>query len=122
MFENPNIPQHMQFLGVYWMTNDHGGPRMSMIFYLALRSKENSFALDSLQKVNILKICVTTFGRMATSMVKSNYEYQIFQPNQGCYIVGSYTSTIGIPPPTPPIFPYPSLPPIVKTKKSDIET
>ena len=42
---------------------------VSMIFDPALHSHENSFAMDSPAKVNILKTCFTTFGRLATVVV-----------------------------------------------------
>ena len=55
----------MTFLHAFWITNDYGGSKKyQRCFHLSLRSYENSFALDSPQQ--ILNICFTTLGRLAT--------------------------------------------------------
>ena len=74
------------FLDVSWITNNYGGSRKCQwSFYPAQHSYENSFALDLRQNVNILNICFTTFGRLATLMVNISRGFQFVRPNQGCY-------------------------------------
>ena len=51
------------FLGVSWMPNNLGDPKN-------VNYRFNSLAMDSPQTHHILNICLTTFDRMATSMVK----------------------------------------------------
>ena len=65
---------------------------MIMIFHSARYSHENSFALDSPQQVNILKICFATFRRMAASVVICQ-GFHFVRPNQGCYTFFSFVAS-----------------------------
>ena len=43
------------------------------------------FRVRFTSEINILKICFTTFGQMAISMVTNSRGFQFFLQNQGCY-------------------------------------
>ena len=47
---------------------------MSMSFLSNLETLKHSFALDSRQQVSMLKVCFTTVGRVATSIVEQFQE------------------------------------------------
>ena len=74
------------FLGDFWFTNIHGGPKkVNDFFYRALHTYEISVTLDSPQTNSTLKSCFTTFGRLVTLKVKTYRDvFFIFRPNRGC--------------------------------------
>ena len=58
-------------LNVSWIADEYvGGPKMSMIF------------LSFPQQNHISKMRLTTFGRMATSMVKNVKDFNCFDQNR----------------------------------------